>query len=106
MTLKYRILWFEDDEEVVNEQISPSLKDFLIELGFQLEIVHHLNGEQLDELIKDKNYDLIVTDLDLGEYETGDKLIDQIREGEILTEVLLYSANTTAISNLIVNKGW
>lgn len=106
MTLKYRILWFEDDEEVVNEQISPSLKEYLIQLGFKLDIVHHLNGEHLNDLIKDKNYDLIVTDLDLGEYEAGDKLIDQIRGGEILTEVLLYSANTTAINNLVVNKGW
>ena len=106
MTLKYRILWFEDDDEVVNEQIVPSLTQFLINQGFQLEINHHLNGEHLNNLISDRNYDLILTDLDLGEYDTGDKLIDQIRGGEILTEVLLYSANTTAISNLIVNKGW
>ena len=51
MTLKYRILWFEDDDEVVNEQIVPSLTQFLINQGFQLEINHHLNGEHLNNLI-------------------------------------------------------
>lgn len=106
MRLKYRILWFEDDEEVVDDQIGPVIKDYLIELGFQLEIVHHLNGEKLADLIKDRNYDLIVTDLNLGEYETGEELIDQIRQGNILTEVLLYSANTTELNNIIANKGW
>lgn len=106
MKLKYRILWFEDDDEVVDDQIGPVLKDFLLEQGFQLEMIHHLNGEKLDELLKDKNYDLIVTDLNLGEYETGEVLIDQIRQGNVLTEVLLYSANTTELNNIIANKGW
>lgn len=106
MKLKYRILWFEDDDEVVEDQIGPSLKTFLVELGFQLEIVHRLNGEKLEELLRDRNYDLIVTDLNLGEYETGEVLIDQVRQGNILTEVLLYSANTTELNNIIANKGW
>jgi len=106
MTLKYRILWFEDDEEVVNDQIGPSIADFLIELGFHLDIIHQLNGQNLNELIKDKNYDLIVLDLNLGENETGEELIDHIRKGNILTEVLLYSANITELNNIIVNKGW
>ena len=106
MTLKYRMLWFEDDEEVVSEQIGPSLKDYLIELGFQLEIIYQPNGEKLDQLLKDKNYDLIVTDLNLGEHEAGDKLIDLIRQGNVLTEVLLYSANTTPLNNIVKEKGW
>ncbi len=106
MTLKYRILWFEDDEDVVNDQLGPALKDYLIELGFQVEILHHLNGEKIEDLIKDKNYDLIVTDLNLGEHEAGDVLIDHIRQGNVLTEVLLYSANTTELNNIVTRKGW
>lgn len=106
MRLKYRILWFEDDEDVINEDPGPAIKEFLLELGFQSEILHRLNGEELNELIKDRNYDLIVTDLNLGEHETGENLIDHIREGNILTEVLLYSANATEINKIVANKGW
>ncbi|HVX52333.1 MAG TPA: response regulator [Chitinophagaceae bacterium] len=106
MKLKYNILWFEDDEEVINDKIGPSLQDFLKPLGFTLHIAHYLNGEKLEELLRQKTYDLIVTDLNLGEFETGEVLIDQIRNGDILTEVLLYSANTTEIASLIETKGW
>ena len=106
MNLKYKILWFEDDEDIIKVDIGPLIITFLNELGFSLEIVHHLNGERLNDLIADKNIDLIVTDLNLGEYETGERLIDHIREGNVLTEVLLYSANANEINAIVANKGW
>jgi hypothetical protein len=106
MTLKYKILWFEDDDDVIKEDVGPLIKTFLIERGFDLNIIHHLNGEKLNDLIKDRSYDLIVTDLNLGEHETGDVLIDHIREGNILTEVLLYSANANEINKIVEEKGW
>ena len=105
MKLKYRILWFEDDDEVVKEQVGPKIKDFLSELGFDIDIVHFLNGENLETIIKDRNFDLVVTDLNLGDFETGEALIDHIREGKVLTEVLLYSASTTQLTDIIAKKG-
>ncbi len=106
MNLKYKILWFEDDDDVITVDVGPLIKDFLITQGFHLDIIHHLNGEHLNELIKNKNYDLIVTDLNLGEHETGDVLIDHIRDGNVLTEVLLYSANANEINKIVEAKGW
>ncbi len=106
MNLKYKILWFEDDEDVILEDTGPLIKDFLFAQGFQLDVIHKLNGETLNELVKDKSYDLIVTDLNLGEHETGDVLIDHIRDGNILTEVLLYSANANEINRIVEDKGW
>src|ERR1700761_9517842 len=106
MNLKYKILWFEDDEDVIKVDVGPLINIFLIELGDSPEIADHLNGENLNNLITDRNIDLIVTDLNLGEYETGEKLIDHIREGNILTEVLLYSANANEINAIVAAKGW
>lgn len=107
MNLNYKILWFEDDPDVINEDVGPLIRNYLIELGFRLDIVHHLNGEHIKELIKDRNFDFIVTDLNLGEHETGEVLIDIMREEDkILTEVLLYSANANEINQIVENKGW
>lgn len=106
MRLNYKILWFEDDDEVIHESVGPKIEQYLAALGFQLQIVHKYNGEDLETLLKDKSYDLIVTDLNLGEHETGEDLIDEIRKGNILTEVLLYSANATELNNIVVKKGW
>jgi CheY-like chemotaxis protein len=106
MNLNYKILWFEDDEDIISEDVAPQIEEYLKGLGFVPEIFHYFNGENLDSLIEKKNYDLIVTDLNLGEYETGAQLIDHIREGNILTEVLLYSANANEINAIVDEKGW
>jgi CheY-like chemotaxis protein len=106
MNLKYKILWFEDDEEVVDGKTGATIRDFLAEMGFLPVITHRFNGEDLTNLLNDKNYDLIITDLNLGEHETGEALIDQIREGKILTEVLLYSAIAADLNAVLERKGW
>lgn len=106
MNLKYKILWFEDDEDVIDEEVGSEIREFLVELGFEPIITHRLNGDKLKELLNDKNYDLIVTDLNLGEHETGKELIDEIRKGRLLTEVLLYSASPTDLQRVIEREGW
>ncbi len=104
MKLLYRVLWFEDDEDIVKIDIGPDINKFLKEQGFILEIDHSLSGDKLDELVNSKDYDLILTDLNLGEgHEAGEKLIEQIRDNKIFTEVLLYSGNVDGINRVIKN---
>ena len=104
MKLKYNILWIEDRVDVVDELIGPGIEYFLSDLGFKANITHRENGDELDVLIGKNRYDLILTDLNLGEgYETGEKVIKHIRDGNILTEVLLYSANTSTINEIVKN---
>ncbi len=101
MRLKYRILWFEDEAEFVNE-IIPSIQEYLLEdLGLELEVTSQQNGSDLNNLVKQTDYDLIVTDLNLDEGQTGKDLIESIRSDKILTEVLLYSANGNTIQKVI-----
>lgn len=105
MNLTYEILWFEDEEEVVKEDIGESVREYLNDLGFKPIITHQKDGSKLDVLLKNKNYDLIISDLNLGRDETGDKLIDSIRNQSIFTEVLLYSAVASDISKIMDRNG-
>ena len=105
MNLAYEILWFEDEEEVVEEDIGESIREYLNNLGFRPIITHQKDGSKLDSLLKNKNYDLIISDLNLGRDETGDKLIDSIRNQSIFTEVLLYSAVASDISKIMDRNG-
>lgn len=105
MRLQYRVLWFEDDYDLVNEDIGPEIEEFLNDLGFTFYLVHQENGINLDDLINN-DFDLILTDLNLGEgKEAGDKVVENIRNSKILTEVLLYSGNEAGINEIIKNHG-
>lgn len=104
MKLKYKILWIEDNEDIVKDYTGPEIRKFIDDLGFEAIYTHEENGENLERLIQKERYDLILTDWNLGEgYETGEKIIKHIRDGKILTEVLLYSANVSEIKELINN---
>jgi len=100
MNLKYNILWFEDDPLVVNEEIGPEIRAFLDELGFEYVCNHKEDGTDLSNVTNDKKYDLIITDLNLGE-TFGNEIIDHIRDSNIFTEILLYSANEAKLSKII-----
>ena len=91
MTLDYEILWFED-EKGWYEAILPDIGEFLIQSGFTLVPHRQPNGSDLDKVIEDNDYDLILIDYNLlGEY--GDVLIEKIREHKIFTDIVFYSQN-------------
>lgn len=110
MKLSYSILWFEDDKDIIYETQGPAIQEFLIGLGFIPKIDHRPNGKSLPDLIQTgdiNKYDLILSDLNLGDgNETGRKLIDHIRNAQIFTEVLLYSADDVELEAIIKESGW
>ncbi|WP_276349188.1 hypothetical protein [Daejeonella sp. JGW-45] len=107
MRIRYRILWFEDDEQYFEEDLQPEIKSFVESKGFIYDCTHRKTGADLDTLISSSVYDLIISDLNLGADETGEKLIEYIRDDKhVLTEVLLYSANEAALQQIVSNKGW
>lgn len=103
MRLKYKILWFEDDTDYITDDIGPRVTKYLREdLGFEPEIIHKTSDIDVDTLIAQDEYDLIVTDLSLtqGGDETGQKIIEHVRNQNILTDVLLYSSLPQAIEDI------
>ncbi len=102
MRLKYRILWFEDNDDYMNEVIIPEVSRHLLEdLGLELDLVWERNGSNLESLLREgESYDLIVTDLNLENGDAGNVIIEKIRFDQILTEVLLYSSDGKAVEGV------
>ena len=90
MDLNYYILLFEDDSGYV-DSIEGLLEDYLDDLGFKLKLCVKADGNQLNELISDDKWNLILMDYNLRSSEKGDELIKQIRSHELYTEIIFYS---------------
>ena len=96
MDLSYKVLWVED-EETWAVSVENSLKQVIEEkygLIYSRTIVDHS-----DDAIKYSDYDLILMDFNLSDGEdgkTGDKIIQHIREIDVLTDVVFYSAKGPA----------
>lgn len=117
MKLKYKILWIEDELDSIERpknQIQRYLED---EYGFECsedDIVikdydefeeEYIYEENQRKRVKDsiKEFDLLLVDFNLGEEEqTGDKLIDIIRDG-IYSEILFYSSELESINKKLNN---
>jgi len=113
MKLKYRILWFEDDPDVIEYTHAPAIEEFLVDLGFEPIITHETNAAKLSQLMNSNainNYDLIVSDNNLnatdGKVFNGNDIIKKLREGHILTEVLLYSSKPFFYRDVVEKHGW
>lgn len=88
MTIKYNILWIENDSDW-QESICDDIRDFIEEQGFELNvkvIAQQTAGTDYNR------YDLILMDLNLADAPSGDELIQQIRSLGVYTDVVFYSA--------------
>lgn len=99
MRLKFNILWFEDTPDII-EGISEPVREHLEEQGYYLNQIYILkDSTKLEKIIEDVNdkkldVDLILMDYNLAGGEKGDKLIDTIRNGELLTDIIFYSEHS------------
>ena len=83
--------------------ISNYIRD---EKGFELEINEILTFEQFKETVgfeSLKDYDLLLVDLNLDDNESGDgnKIIEEIRNNDIYTEIIFYSSHYEHLINLL-----
>ena len=102
MTQEFKILWFEDETTwytMQSKKVEAYLEDhYNLTLGSKHEI-----GIDFEPniLTTENTYDLILMDYKLAAGNTGDKIIDLIRNNSILTDILLYSSEyqkmTTAL---------
>ena len=106
MKLIYKILWIEDQMNSIRGRkrvISNYIRD---EKGFELEINEILTFEQFKETVgfeSLKDYDLLLVDLNLDDNESGDgnKIIEEIRNNDIYTEIIFYSSHYEHLINLL-----
>lgn len=93
MRLNYKVLWFEDDDGFFASIDFDKIRNHLDARGFDLNVERMVGGEEMADIIKAaQKVDLIIVDFGLEEGTFGDYLIEQLREGNINTEVIFYSA--------------
>jgi len=101
MKIDYKILWLDDKIESVvlldYQGDIEELRDYIKLLGFK-ETIDFVRTEKdlFDKLDENIEYDLIMTDYHLDEIKgntrNGDDIIKTIRERDIFTEIMFYSA--------------
>ncbi len=93
MRLEYRILWIDDQiEDYIENGLKDEFAAYLEKLAFIPDIDCFETVSVAEEKLKNKEYDLILSDYNIGDDGNGKDLIDRIRSGEIYTEILFYSA--------------
>jgi hypothetical protein len=95
MMLKYRILWFEDNEDYL-ESLKPRIVRFIDDLGFDPEIIPKTDNTDVDALLNSiEDFNLILMDYNLNSGPKADgqgsKILKKIRENDLYTEVVFYS---------------
>lgn len=94
MKIKYRIIWFEDDKKWLKSAI-PFVEENLTDKGFEPIIDIFESVRKIPQSLWNKinRSDVIVMDLKLRKGFSGDKIIRQIRDNNVLTEVVFYSSD-------------
>ena len=97
MRLDYQILWFEDQQNNV-EEVAKGLSTRLSRLGFNLQVQWIKPGSDLNNTfgnIKNivNNFDLILLDYDLGKDSfNGVDIAKKLRRSNFLTDIIFYSS--------------
>lgn len=91
MIANYKIFWVDDSVEWF-ESVQEQVTRYIEEQGLQPQIQFFKDGSSLSEYVHD-DVDLFVLDYKL-KGPNGDKLIQQLREAGVFTEVVLYSYDT------------
>lgn len=91
MNIDFKVLWFEDDKDWY-DSILPVVDNYLNEKGFNFIPSRYQSGENLEKILKEDDYDLVLVDYNLPG-ELGDKLIERVRHFELYTDIIFYSQN-------------
>lgn len=106
MDIFYRILWYEDQEDwykSMKSAVEDAIKDFELIPIIDFKKTPAIN---IDEIEKN-NYDLILVDYNLSNSKNGvngDRVIEQIRNGKIYTDVIFYSEHEEKLKKIFTQK--
>jgi hypothetical protein len=92
MRLEYSILWFDDSPDFFDAFDSDYLSSKIKEWGFSPRIVQVTTPDQFKSHEPYDSFDLLVVDYNLEDYGHGQDFIASLREHQVFTEVIFYSA--------------
>lgn len=95
--MKYTVLWFDDMRDYLESIDQEAIKDTISSWGFEPCLILEDDPEQFIAHKPFNGIDLIVVDYNLGDQQPhGEEFIDLIRQHNVLTEVIFYSANPSS----------
>ncbi|WP_433814845.1 hypothetical protein [Flavobacterium johnsoniae] len=103
MKLNYYVLWVEDDDSWY-KTTSELFSETIIDYGFNPIIQRK---KKLDEVVEEIhktgliNFDILLIDFNLRNSESGDSVIDSIRNNNIFTDIIFYSSDKQSIIDSI-----
>lgn len=92
MSMKFSILWFEDNEEWY-ETNKENIEEYLRGKNFVTDFKHYDSTDEIDDVMEICEYDLIFVDLKLDHNTKGTNAIQSIRDKNILSDALFYSSD-------------
>lgn len=92
MSMKFNILWFEDNEEWY-ETNKENIEEYLAGKNFVADFKRYNSTDKIDEVTAICEYDLILVDLKLDHNTKGTNAIQSIRDKNILSDALFYSSD-------------
>lgn len=105
MTNEFKILWFEDDTTwftMESKKVTRYLHDrYNLVMNTLRETGANFNP---DVLKTDNAYDLIIMDYKLAAGNTGERMIELIRDNSVLTDILLYSSQYKDMTDALLQK--
>jgi len=103
MNIEFKILWFEDDDDWL-ESTEREVCEAIAAHKLDPKIDKH-NGVDLDiSKLLSNDYDLILMDYALPEGQYGDQIIEAIRNGDVLTDILFYSGQYSEMVESVSSK--
>lgn len=104
MRLTYNILWIENEQDWLDATV-VFVKDVIEENGFTFKYVPKSSEKEIEEMLLHpepfKDFDLILVDFNLDKGDQGNKIIENIRNHNIFTEVIFYSQDADATRQAI-----
>lgn len=92
MSMKFNILWFEDNEEWY-ETNKENIEEYLMGKNFVVDFKRYDSTDRISEVTAICEYDLILVDLKLDHNTKGTNAIKSIRDKNILSDALFYSSD-------------
>ncbi len=92
MSMKFNILWFEDNEEWY-ETNKENIEEYLASKNFVADFKRYDSTDKISEVTAICEYDLILVDLKLDHDTKGTNAIQSVRDKNILSDALFYSSD-------------
>lgn len=96
MRIKYSILWIDDHKETfIRLEYNKRLMDYVSRLFFEPHLTMCENIEEAKAALGSQSFDVIFSDYNISDSKTdeqGDDFIEYVREQNVNTEILFYSA--------------